>query len=76
MQETTNKLAAWMSEQSIDKRMLATELGISYDLVYRLVTGGRTPTTNVQIRFINRYGRDEAAKVFDDSSVLALLETA
>lgn len=70
------KLEQWRQAQGYTQLQLAAELGISHDLIHRLCAGSREPTLNVQLRFVNRFGRAEAGKVFDDSPVLAVLETA
>lgn len=69
------KLDAWRVAQGYTQLQLARELGISWDLIHRLCVGSRTPTLNVQVRFIDRFGREEAAKVFEASPVLAVMET-
>lgn len=70
------KFGTWMRANGYTYRQLADELGIGQDMIYALASGRRQAGLSLQIKFINRFGRDEAAKVFDDSPVLAVLETA
>ncbi len=71
-----NKLAAWMSEKEYSYAALAQELGLSYILIFKVAKGDRTPSTNFEMAFVNRFGREEAAKVFGDSPLLMMLSHA
>lgn len=75
-QDKHTKIDQWRQQHAYTQLELATELGVSHDLIHRLCAGSREPSLNVQIRFVNRFGKEEAARVFDDSRVLAVLETA
>jgi uncharacterized Fe-S cluster-containing radical SAM superfamily enzyme len=75
MQQRT-KFASWMAEKGYTYRQLADELDYSYEFIFSLAVGRRHPTLNVQLKFINRFGRQEAAKAFENSPLLAAMETA
>lgn len=65
-------LATWMGENGYTSSSLAKELGLSYESVYKFVTGVRAVSSNFQLRFVARFGWDEAAKVFDTSLLRSL----
>jgi plasmid maintenance system antidote protein VapI len=64
--KTKTKLKTWMDENGYSNSRLAQELGLGYDLIYKLaVTGDRKMTNDFKWRFSERFGRDEAAKVVE-----------
>lgn len=69
-------LAIWMAEHGYTSSTLAHELGFSYFMIRKLVLGNRGISHNFQLKFIKRFGREEADKVFDTSRLFAILETA
>lgn len=69
-QTTTLKL--WMDEQGYTARTLAEELDLSYEFIFKIADGSRGMSTNFQIKFVTRFGWDEAAKVFDTSLLRSL----
>lgn len=69
-QTTTLKL--WMEQQGFTSRTLAEELDLSYEFIFKIADGSRKMSTNFQIKFVARFGWDEAAKVFDTSLLRSL----
>lgn len=70
------KFGYWMRDHGYSYKQLADELGYGHDMIYALASGRRQAGFQFQVKFINRFGREEAAKAFEDSQVLNLLETA
>lgn len=60
------RLFQWMKDKGYSNRQLAGELGFGYDYIYKLVVRrDRCFTDSFKYRFIERFGWQEAAKVFD-----------
>lgn len=57
-------LQQWMDEQGFSTNQLAGELAVSYDTVYKILTDIRPMTNNFKWAFVERFGWQEAAKVF------------
>jgi hypothetical protein len=65
-------LKAWMESKGYSHRTLGVELGYGYDFIYKIVgRKDRKLSSNFKFRFIQRFGWDEAGKVFDASSLIA-----
>lgn len=59
------KLQQWMDANGYSNRTLAEAMGFSYEYIYKIVEGKddkRATGANFQIRFVNRFGWEEAAK--------------
>lgn len=69
-QNTTLKL--WMEQQGYTARTLAEELDLSYEYIFKIAANDRKMSTNFRIKFVARFGWDEAAKLFDTSLLRSL----
>lgn len=69
-------LSVWMTEKGYTASTLARELGLSYEFIFKIADGSRGISHNFQLKFLERFGRDEADKVFDTSRLFAILEKA
>ena len=65
--EPRTKLKNWMEEHGYSNSALAKELGFTYEYIYKIVEGKdkKRVTVNFQIKFINHFGWDEAARAID-----------
>lgn len=65
--EPREKLRVWMDENGYSNKTLAEAMGFSYEYIYKIIEGkdGKRPGVNFQIRFVERFGWDEAAKALD-----------
>lgn len=64
--QSKTKLKIWMEENGFSNSQLAHELGLGYDYIYKIsVRGDRNITETFKWRFTERFGRNEAAKVFE-----------
>jgi plasmid maintenance system antidote protein VapI len=58
-------LKVWMDEKGYSNRQLAQELNLSYDIIYKMSTGKRPITDGFKWRFFQRFGLEEASRIFD-----------
>lgn len=60
------KLKVWMDSKGYTNRTLADQMELSYEWIYKYSTG-RVPDLSraFKWRFIECFGREEAAKVFE-----------
>jgi len=65
---------AWIKDNGYNFYTLARELGYSYEYIFKIAVGDKKSTSDFEIRFINRFGAEEARKVFPNSRPLAMLE--
>lgn len=71
---TMTPLKAWMDKKGYTHVQLAQELGYGYDMVYKVATRqDRNVTLAFKIKFIERFGWEEAAHVFDVAPLQASL---
>lgn len=64
--ENPTSLKRWMAEKGYSNSELAQQLGFSYEYIYKLAIGRDKPLTDgFKWRFIQRFGWEEANKVFD-----------
>jgi plasmid maintenance system antidote protein VapI len=63
--ENSARLSEWMSQKGYSNRQLADEVGFSYDYIYSVVNNRKRITGSFKYRFIERFGWQEAAKVFE-----------
>lgn len=63
MKEPTS-LKQWMLEKEYSNSQLAQTLGASYEIVYKVAEGKRKPTAWFKWKFLERFGCDEAVRVF------------
>lgn len=69
------KFVAWKREHGYTDRGLAEELGFGADYINMISRGTRSISLNFKLKFISRFGRDEAQKAFDAAPLLSALET-
>ena len=68
----TTTLRQWMDEKGYTARTLSRELGLSYEFIFKIAANERKMSTNFQIKFVSRFGWDEAARLFDTSLLRSL----
>lgn len=71
----TERLISWMAAQDMSAKEMAEKMGIRASLISMIKSGERAISLNVQVKFINTFGREEAEKVFIDSPVLAIMDS-
>lgn len=59
------RIRKWMHETGHTVSSLAKELGMSYDGTYQVLSVRERLSNGFKFRFINRFGIDAAAEVFD-----------
>lgn len=60
-----DKLKAWMDENGYNSSALAQELGFSYNYIFKILAGLKPLGSGFKYKFLVRFGRKEADKVFD-----------
>jgi plasmid maintenance system antidote protein VapI len=58
------RILEWMKTRNIGNSDLATAMGISYDLAYKVTTGQRIITDAFKWQFQQAYGYEEATRLF------------
>ena len=66
---------AWMKDKGYTCYTLARELGYTYEYIFKIAVGDRKGSSDFEMKFVNRFGTEEARKVFANSRVLAMLES-
>ena len=69
-------LSIWMDEKGYSKATLAKELGLGYNYIHKLTVGERPLANSFKFRFLQRFGIEEASKVFDVESPEPVTELA
>jgi hypothetical protein len=64
--EAQTRLRAWMLENGYSNVQLARELGFSYNYIYKIaIRQDKQIKDSFKFRFIERFGIEEARRVFD-----------
>lgn len=69
------RIRIWMDKTGHTVSSLAKELGMSYDGTYQVLNVRKHVSNGFKFRFINCFGIDAAAKVFDLSSTASPTST-
>lgn len=67
-------LKQWMDEKGYSYAQLAQELDFSYEYIYKIAKDDKRVTDSFRLRFLARFGWEEAQNVFDTEPLRALLE--
>lgn len=57
-------LKTWMEQQGLNNSALARRMGVSYELVYKIVEGQRPVSDGFKWRFSQTFGADVAESIF------------
>lgn len=63
-------LKNWMETQELSNSALARRMGVSYELVYKIVEGQRPVSDGFKWRFSQTFGADVAESIFGKRSEL------
>lgn len=65
--EPKDKLRAWMTAKNYTPVTLGRELGVTDNYIYKLLAGKKNFGNSLYVRFCQRFGTKEAAKIFNIS---------